>query len=192
MQLRSNSKESDTVHTASANDTIDDLSDSNEIDVDLTNTYDTTSDIIDNSSDTINDIYATADITGFQTGSPSAIKDLCTFLENRILAIDPLTTMALGKLEYHTHFHPHYTPPDKDGGFGKTLYKRPPPSDEELGLVFLGEICSSVYGTAITAKGNHYAGTANYPKARSIHVQHFLTELELLTFHLSQSPTTQS
>jgi hypothetical protein len=167
-----------TVDTTSSNNIIDE-SESNEINVDLMNTLDTISDTIDNISDTIDNISDTidditdhtadADITGSCIGSPPATEDLYTYLENRILAIDPLTTMAHGKLDYHTHLRPKYTPPDKDGGFGKTLYRRPPLTDdgeaEELGLVFFGEICSSVYGTAITAKGNHYAGTADYPKA---------------------------
>jgi len=158
----------DTVDTTSANNNIDDLSDSNEIDIDLTNTFDTTSDTIDDNTDTVKSTDISRD------GSPFAKEDFCRFLEDRILAIDPLTTMALGKLDYHIHFYPHYTPPDKDGGFGKTLYKRPPPSGdseaEELGLLFFGEICSSVYGTAISAKGNHYGGTADHPKASSIQI----------------------
>ena len=71
------------------------------------------------------------------------------------------------------NFHPHFFPPDKDGGFGKTLFKVTPPGGDvdtdELGLVFFGEICSSAYGTAMSAKGNHYVGTPEYPKVRNTH-----------------------
>lgn len=144
---------------------VDDF-DSNEIDIDLTKGSET----FDNNSETVTN-------TDSHTDTPNAkdeLESLHTFLEDRILAIDPLTTMAHGKLDYHTHFHPHYTPPDKDGTFGKTLYKRPPPTgdtdSEELGLVFFGEVCSSVYGTAISAKGNHYAGMADFPKACKIYI----------------------
>ena len=80
--------------------------------------------------------------------------------------------MALGKLIYHTDFHPHYIAPERDGSFGKTLYKTSPSwqhiNINELGLVFFGEVCSSVYGTVISVKGNHYAGTAGLPKVRTL------------------------
>jgi hypothetical protein len=78
--------------------------------------------------------------------------------------------MALGKLTYHDDFHPHYFAPEKEGAFGKTLYKKTQPNNEdeadELGLVFFGEVCSSIYGTAISAKGNHFVGSAKNPKVR--------------------------
>jgi hypothetical protein len=64
------------------------------------------------------------------------------------------------------------TPPEKDGGFGRTLYQKLPAHDmeeagvrvDELGLVFFGEVCPSLYGTAITANGNNYVSTPEYPK----------------------------
>ena len=78
----------------------------------------------------------------------------------------------------HSTFHdlPFHSFPSllKEGSFGKTLYKRTRPSDEgdaaELGLVFFGEVCPSTYGTAISAKGNHYAGTAEKPKVCAIQI----------------------
>ena len=98
--------------------------------------------------------------------------------------------MALGNLNYYEHFFPHYMAPEKEGGFGKTLYKRSPPrasdSDsedvdaDELGLVFFGEVCSSTYGTAITAKGNHYGGTHENPKVRTIKILHSLLKLTII------------
>ena len=94
--------------------------------------------------------------------------NIYNFVERHLLSLDPFSTMALGKLTYHTDFHPHYIAPERDGSFGKTLYKTSPSwqhiNINELGLVFFGEVCSSVYGTAISAKGNHYAGTAGHPK----------------------------
>jgi hypothetical protein len=51
------------------------------------------------------------------------------------------------------------------------LYKISKDDDaDELGLVFFGEICPSAYGTAISAKGNHYAGSAENPKVRTISI----------------------
>ena len=109
---------------------------------------------------------------------PPISNDLYNFIENCLLMLDPEMTMALGKLTYRSDFHPHYFPPNKEGNSGKTLYKKSPPNKisedgttgDELGLVFFGEICPSVYGTAITAKGNHYAGTAKYPKVRDTQI----------------------
>ena len=102
----------------------------------------------------------------------------CLKLTNDGLMLDPKMTMALGNLTYHADFHPHFFSPDKEGNFGKTLYKKSPPNKEsedgsgsagdELGLVFFGEVCPSVYGTAITAKGNHYVGSPKYPKVHII------------------------
>lgn len=98
------------------------------------------------------------------------------FIKNRLLTLDPETTMALGHIAYHIDFHPHYfqVPPDKEGHFGKTLYQKKTPNrvaddgsetaGDELGLVFFGEVCDSGYGTAISAKGNYYAGPPKYPK----------------------------
>lgn len=131
----------------------DNVSEIIDFDFELTDSINTISDTIDNSSD--DPTLSTSD-------------DLYSFIEKSLLSLDPVTTMALGKLTYHTDFHPHYSAPEKEGGFGKTLYKKSPPNKEveadELGLVFFGEVCPSVYGTAISAKGNHYAGTAKYPK----------------------------
>lgn len=145
-------------------DANDNTSDTNEINTDLTNTADTLSDIVDDFSD---NVEPTAD-DATSPHSPSATDELYNSMEQHLLSLDPLTTMALGKLTYHDNFHPHYFPPEKEGGFGKTLYKTSPPSQHlninELGLMFFGEVCPSIYGTAITAKGNHYAGTADYPK----------------------------
>ena len=86
--------------------------------------------------------------------------DLYDYIEKRLLSLDPNMTMALGSLTYHSDFHPHFFPPEKDGGFGKMLYKRSLTDGKDeadvLGLVFIGEICPSTYGTAISAEGNHY------------------------------------
>ena len=159
-------------------DTIENTSDTNEIDIELTaNTNDTVSDTID---DVIN-----ADPTGSLPGTPTANKNIYQFIEQRLLSLDPVTTMALGTLNYHEHFYPNYIAPEKEGSFGKTLYKKSPPSTElnsdadELGLVFFGEICSSTYGTAISAKGNHYAGTAENPKVRTTNKYHSAVTLTL-------------
>jgi hypothetical protein len=154
-------------------DTIDYKSDTNDFDIELSDTTDTISEIIDDPSADISNSPAASpsDIPNSRTGSPFTTDDLTHFMERRLLSIDPFTTMALGKLTYHMDFHPHYVPPDREGGFGKTLYKMSRPNEnvegEELGLVFFGEVCSSLYGTAITAKGNHYAGTSDNPKVRS-------------------------
>jgi hypothetical protein len=155
-------------------DTIDDISDSNDVDVELTDTLETisnTNNTID-TIDTLSSVNDTDPAEDVRAGSPFVSEDLYEFVKKRMTNLDPFSTMALGQLTYHTDFHPHYTPPDKEGGFGKTLYKRSPLADgvegEELGLVFFGEVCSSIYGTAISAKGNHYAGTAENPKVRNI------------------------
>ena len=37
------------------------------------------------------------------------------FVEQHLLSLDPFSTMALGKLTYHTDFHPHYIAPKRDG-----------------------------------------------------------------------------
>jgi hypothetical protein len=142
------------------NDTIS-ISDDDEFQVDTELTKaDNTPDTIISSSD---DSESVAKIR-------SSGDDIYDYIEKRLLSLDPEMTMALGRLTYHTDFHPHYFPPEKEGGFRKTLYKRTltDGKDEanELGLVFFGEICSSVYGTAITAKGNHYVGSPKFPKVR--------------------------
>ena len=134
-------------------------------------TDNTDTEMNDDADDFQVDIELTKDTSDTINTSSSAGDDLYDFIENRLLSLDPEMTMALGSLTYHTDFHPHYFPPEKEGAFGKTLYKKtlPDGKDEadELGLVFIGEICPSIYGTAITAKGNHYAGTPKYPKVRS-------------------------
>ena len=76
--------------------------------------------------------------------------------------------MALRRLTYHEDFHPHYFPPEKEGSFGKTSYKSSKNDADELGLVFFKEICPSAYGTAISAKGNHYVGSVENPKVCTI------------------------
>jgi len=153
-------------------DTLDNTSETNEIDMELIpDTNDERSDTI---SDDANHTDAPASITGSLPDSPTASNDIYQFIEHRLLSLDTFSTMALGTLTYHEDFHPHYFPPEKDGSFGKTLYKRTRPSDEgdiaELGLVFFGEVCPSAYGTAISAKGNHYAGTAEKPKVCTIQI----------------------
>lgn len=164
-----------------ANDTVDNISDTDQIDLDLTSTYVTSNDTI---SEAASNNVSNADHTdsiaraNSQPESPTSKDDIYNFIEQRLLSLDPVTTMALGNLNYYEHFFPHYMAPEKEGGFGKTLYKRSPPrasdSDsedvdaDELGLVFFGEVCSSTYGTAITAKGNHYGGTRENPKVRTI------------------------
>ena len=154
----------------------DNLSEISEIDMDLTDINKIMTDAFNESSDKSE---SAADII--------STDELYNFIENRLLTLDPKMTMALGKLTYHTDFHPHYFPPDKEGNFGKTLYKKSTPikvaedgsetSSDELGLVFFGEICSSVYGTAIYAKGNHYAGSPKFPKV--CFAQNLLIFLEL-------------
>lgn len=144
----------------------DNLSD-NEIDMELTDINKIGSDTFDDLSDEITTDYIKSD-------SLSNDDNLYNFIKNRLLTLDPEMTMALGHIAYHTDFHPHYFPPDKEGNFGKTLYKKTLPNKvgedgsetagDELGLVFFGEVCESGYGTAISAKGNHYAGSPKYPK----------------------------
>jgi hypothetical protein len=46
----------------------------------------------------------------------------------------------------------------------KTLPDGKDEAADELGLVFIREICPSIYGTAISAKGNLYAVSPKYPK----------------------------
>jgi len=156
------------------NDTFDYASETNDIDIELTaDTNDATLDTIDNISDDINLADTQVDTTGPIPDSPTISDDIYHFIEQRLLSLDSHSTMALGTLTYHEDFHPHYFPPEKEGGFGKTLYKTSPASDksnadsEELGLVFFGEVCPSAFGTAISAKGNHYAGTPENPKVRT-------------------------
>jgi hypothetical protein len=160
VELTDNTNSANTIDSNN-NDFIDNASDINDIDTELT--ADTNDTIFD-----INDDIINADPTGSRPSSPTASDDIYHFIEQRLLSLDPVTTMALGSLNYDDHYHPHYFPPEKEGGFGKTLYKKSLPSTEvdadELGLVFFGEICSSLYGTAISAKGNHYAGTTENPK----------------------------
>ena len=154
------------------NDTFDNASETNEIDIELTaDTTDATSDTIDYVSDDNNLADTQVDTTGPLPDSLTVSDDIYDFIEQRLLSLDSRSTMALGTLTYHQDFHPHYFPPEKEGGFGKTLYKTSRASDEgnaeELRLVFFGEVCPSAYGTAISAKGNHYAGTPEYPKVCS-------------------------
>ena len=159
------------------NSSIDNLdtSETNEIDMELIpNTNDERSDTIDSFSDDVKHADAPANMTGSLPDSPTASDDFYQFIEKRLLSLDTFSTMALGTLTYHKDFHPHYFPPEKEGSFGKTLYKRTRPSDEgdaaELGLVFFGEVCPSTYGTAISAKGNHYAGTTEKLKVCAIQI----------------------
>ena len=111
-------------------------SDSNEIDIELIpETSDTISDITNNKhKDTITDNVATS-----HPGTPTA-DNIYHFIEEHLLSLNPLTTMALGMLEYHETFHPHYIAPKKEGNFGKTLYRKSPFTEDveanELGLVF--------------------------------------------------------
>jgi hypothetical protein len=167
----------DSTHNSNTNvDTLDNTSETNEIVMDLLPQpdIDERSDTIDNFPDDVNQADAPAEITGSLPDSPTASDDIYKFIEQRLLSLDTFSTMALGTLTYQEHFHPHYFPPEKDGSFGKTLYKRSLPSDKgdaaELGLVFFGEVCPSAYGTAISAKGNHYAGTAERPKVCAIQI----------------------
>lgn len=152
-----------------------DASDS-EIDIELIpDTTDTLSDTTENQREA----KIIDDALGSRPHSPTA-DDISHFIEQRLLSLDPQTTMALGTLEYHENFHPHYIPLEKEGNFGKTLYRKLPVSEEldveadELGLVFFGEICSSLYGTAITAKGNHYAGSPENPMVSNDEFQRLL------------------
>lgn len=66
---------------------------------------------------------------------------------------------------------PIITTPEKDGGFSKTLYKLTPAKEgdepSEFSIMIFGEICLSSFGTTISAKGNHYSGTAENPKVSS-------------------------
>lgn len=143
--------------------------DSNEIDTELIpDTTDTISNTENETEDnTTNDIADSESRPNTPTSD-----DICHFIEQQLLSLDPLATMALGMLEYHSNFYPEYVNPEKEGSFGKTLYKKSPPGQEsadELGLVFFGEVCSSFYGTAITAKGNHYIGNPGNPKVSKNH-----------------------
>ena len=158
-------------------DTLDNTSETNEIVMDLIpqdDANDDHSDTIDNFSDDVNHTDVPAEITSSLPDSTTACNDIYKFIEQRLLSLDTFSTMALGTLTYHEHFHPHYFPPERDGSFGRTLYKRTLPSDkgdaDELGLVFFGEVCPSGYGTAISAKGNHYAGTVERPKVCAIQI----------------------
>ena len=195
MQLTDSNSDSNTLDENG--DTIDNISDTNEINTELTDTNDTLSDTneIDTeltayTSNTLSDIddIIQTDPTEPQhdPGSPTSVEDVYHFIEQRLLSLDPFTTMGLGSLDYHVHYHPHYIRPEKEGGFGKTLYKKSPVGTEidtdELGLVFFGEVCSSAYGTAISAKGNHYAGTAENPKVRTSKHYHSGLMKTLLTF----------
>ena len=108
-------------------------------------------------------------------------------LEAQIQALDDHSTLVFGNLEYGKDFTRYYYPPEKEGAFGKTLYKLTPAEEgdepSELSIVMFGEICSSFFGTAISARGNHYAGTAEYPKALSysIYLVPWLTSSQAIT-----------
>ena len=157
-------------------------SDADDLRIDSELTKDITPDTINSSPESPNE--KTAEMT-----SSSTINDVYNFIENRLISLDPEMTMALGNLTYHSNFHPHYFPPEKEGGFGKTLYKKTLPDGkneaDELGLVFFGEICPSIYGTAITAKGNHYAGSPKYPKVRFFFFFFILLSTLLISFCFS-------
>ena len=137
-----------------------------EIDTELTKTDDTTSDTINTSHGSPT---SAAEIQSSSTGD-----NLYDFIEERLLSLNPEMTMALGSLTYHTDFHPHYFPPEKEGAFRKTLYKKTltggKDEADKLGLVFIGEICSLVYGTAISAKGNHYVRSTKNPNVHSTQI----------------------
>jgi hypothetical protein len=64
----------------------------------------TLSNITENRNDTITDDAA----DDSDPENPTA-RDIYVFIEQCLLSIYPLTTMALGMLDYHKHFHPHYT-----------------------------------------------------------------------------------
>ena len=106
------------------------------INTELTKTNDTTSDTINTSHGSPTSV---AEIQSSSTGD-----NLFDFIEKCLLSLNPEMTMALGSLTYHTDFHPHYFPPEKEGAFGKTLYKRMltggKDEADKLGLVFIGEI----------------------------------------------------
>ncbi|KDR77061.1 hypothetical protein GALMADRAFT_225196 [Galerina marginata CBS 339.88] len=95
-----------------------------------------------------------------------AEKGFFSQLEAKILALDPKSTFATGTMTYNTTFVRRYFPPDKEGGFAKTLYYHVCDDGrdkaDELGLIFFGEICPASMGTMLSAKGNHYTG--KYPK----------------------------
>ena len=68
----------------------------------------------------------------FQPESTTARDNIYHFIVQHLLSLDPLTTMALGNLDYNKHFHPpHFISPEKECRFGKTLYKRSPPSESK-------------------------------------------------------------
>src|SRR5271168_4292796 len=78
------------------------------------------------------------DVTDSHAVSPPANDDVYSFIKQHLLSLKPLTTMALGRLSYHDNFYPHYFPPEKEGSFGKTLYKINTDDDaDELGTSFL-------------------------------------------------------
>ena len=67
-----------------------------------------------------------------QPESTTVRDNIYHFIVQHSLSLDPLTTMALGNLDYNEHFHlPHFISPEKEGRFGKTLYKRSPPSESK-------------------------------------------------------------
>ncbi len=103
--------------------------------------------------------------------APECQENFFTLLKDKITSLDHHSTLAFGNLEYGKDFTRYYYPPEKEGAFGKTLYKLTPAKEgeepSELSVVFFGEICPSSFGTTLSAKGNHYAGTAENPKVLS-------------------------
>jgi hypothetical protein len=84
-----------------------------------------------------------------------------TLLENQLLNLEPTSTFALGAMTYGTDFCSVYSPPEKENGFGRTLFHYLNDNGEkgdEVGLIFFGEMCHSSHGTQISAKGNHSLG----------------------------------
>lgn len=95
-------------------------------------------------------------------------QDFFEGLEAQIKSLNDRSTLAFGNLEYGEDFTRYYYPPEKEGAFGKTLYKLAPTKEgeepSEFSIVLFGEVCPSTFGTALSAKGNHYAGTTDNPK----------------------------
>ncbi len=139
---------------------------------------------VENASDTT---LENAPNTAHEYGPDTTVNDFFHQLEAQIKSLNDRSTLVFGNLKYGEDFTCYYYPPEKEGTFSKTLYMLTPANEgdqsSELSIVMFGEICPSTFGTTLSAKGNHYPGTAEYPKAlsQSIYLVAWLTRSQAIT-----------
>ena len=81
-------------------DAIDNASESNEVNNELT--------LTNTISDDTTQADPMPDVTDSHAVSPSTNNNAYSFIKQRLLSLNPLTMMALRRLSYHNNFHPHY------------------------------------------------------------------------------------